>query len=69
MNEEHEHFAIGLVVEVREGALPAGLEDVEPSEYAPDGWREVTGVGDDGQTFEVAGWWWNPTDLIVRGHR
>lgn len=67
-----DHFAEGLVVEVRRDALPAGLEhpgasDVgDSSEYVPDGPRQITAVSDDG-TVEVSSWWWYPQDVRVVG--
>jgi len=70
--DSHGHFAIGLPVYVRQGATPAGWEDLaSPGGFVPDHWRDedyfrtfqIQSVGDDG-TFEVMGWFWYPEDLV-----
>lgn len=64
------HFAIGLVVDVKDGAKPAGWGDDAFTEDVPKG-RQVSDVAasEDGAplgSYEVAGWYWLPTDIIAR---
>lgn len=70
---ERQHFAIGLVVNVREGAVPPGLD---PEEWANNGWTPRAYPIDDvhvhesvpgADLYEVGGWYWDPTDLTVVG--
>lgn len=70
---EHSHFALGLSVQIRFGAKPTGWDEDEPfvgngtdgwDDYDYDRWHSISEVGSDG-SFEVAGWYWEPTDLVV----
>lgn len=62
----HPHFAIGLVVDVREGAKPVGWNDATGrfDEQVPT-YRSIESVDTDGNV-EVGGWFWAPTDVSVR---
>lgn len=60
-----EHFAIGLIVTVRDGAAPVGTDtplDERPVRMpitAVFGQETVAPFG----SFEVGGWWWDPRDI------
>lgn len=66
--EPRTHFALGLPIKIRQGAVPAGWKDDDFADY----WYEedyertftIKDVGSDG-TFEVMGWFWEPTDLTI----
>jgi hypothetical protein len=68
------HFAIGLPVRIRDRATPAGWHTASMGRFA-DGtnWDksdyqrtfQIQSVDDATNTFEVGGWWWNPTDLEI----
>ena len=65
-----EHFAIGLVVDVKPGSKPAGWGDDPFTEDVPT-YRTVEEVagsepGYPFGTFNVGGWYWSPADVNVR---
>lgn len=61
------HFAIGLVVNVRPDARPAGLDEWDGPNPQGMAIEDVFDSGDGGEqpTFRVNGWFWHPEDLIV----
>ena len=65
-----EHFAIGLVVDVKSGSKPAGWGDDPFTEPAPKNRtvEEVSGSepGYPFGTFMVGGWAWSPADISYR---
>jgi hypothetical protein len=67
-----QHFAIGLIVEVRPGALPAGLDEA-PTGLSTCAWP-IDDVHEPGvdpgsrhgrTTYRVNGWYYYPEDLEV----
>jgi hypothetical protein len=64
------HFAVGLVVDIKDGAKPVGWGD-EPFDGPAPKYRQVEEVaGTDPYSplgsFLVAGWYWLPEDVVVR---
>jgi len=67
-----QHFAIGLPVQVRTDAKPAGWSSSMGRFADGSNWDktdydrtfQVQSVGDD-NTFEVGGWYWSPLDLEI----
>jgi hypothetical protein len=65
------HFALNLTVTIRPNAKPVGWQEDEPVPDDVDyGQRSrITEIGDPEPvapygSFEVQGWYWDPTDLI-----
>jgi len=74
-NSTTAHFAVGLQAQIKKGAKPVGWPEDEKFEDGPfvyEVWRQITEVaeGESGfpyGSFEVAGWYWAPTDITVVG--
>jgi len=71
--DEAKHFAIGLTVDVKDGALPAGWDKhgMMDDPPAPPKNEQITAVENGNAsepmgTFEVGGWWWYPQDIEIR---
>jgi hypothetical protein len=75
-NTTTEHFAVGLTAFIKHGAKPVGWDEdsmgeFEDGQYVWERWRPITEVaeGEPGfpyGSYEVAGWYWSPTDLTVQ---
>jgi len=64
------HFAVGLVVDVKDGAKPVGWGDDPFTESVPK-YRAVEAVAGSEEgcpfgSFSVGGWYWAPEDVVVK---
>lgn len=65
-----QHFALGLVASVRPRAKPVGWGDEPFTEERPTN-RPITAVAETEfslpyGSFEIGGWYWSPSDIVVR---
>lgn len=64
----YEHFAVGLVVDVKAGSKPVGWGDQHFGEPCPVN-AQVRSVAASEPSapfgsFEVGGWYWHPADIV-----